>query len=89
MTTKSPELISNIPDIRGPNQNDGSPLLDIKPRIEKIDKLPPMPEMMRLAVGQLAECGLSSADLRRMTVDNPRRLLGLDRMARAAGAAEG
>ena len=51
--------------------------------------VPPMPEMMRLAVGQLAECGLSSADLRRMTVDNPRRLLGLDRMARAAGAAEG
>jgi len=38
---------------------------------------PPMPEMMRLGSGQLAECGLALADLRRMTVDNPRRLLGL------------
>ncbi|MEK7878987.1 MAG: DUF6282 family protein, partial [candidate division NC10 bacterium] len=41
--------------------------------------VPPMPEMMRMGIGQLAECDLSSADLRRMTVDNPRRLLGLDK----------
>jgi len=39
--------------------------------------VPPMPEMMRMAIGQYLECGLSTADLRRMTVDNPRRLLGL------------
>ncbi len=41
--------------------------------------VPPMPEMMRLGIGQLAECGVPIADLRRMTVDNPRRLLGLDK----------
>lgn len=41
--------------------------------------VPPMPEMMRMGIGQLAECDLSGADLRRMTVDNPRRLLGLDK----------
>ncbi len=39
--------------------------------------VPPMPEMMRFGLGQLAECGMPTADLRRMTVDNPRRLLGL------------
>ena len=39
--------------------------------------VPPMPEMMRMGMGQLAECGLSVADLRRMAVDNPRRLLSL------------
>ncbi len=43
--------------------------------------VPPMPEMMRLGIGQLAECGVPIADLRRMTVDNPRRLLGLDKKA--------
>ena len=41
--------------------------------------VPPMPEMMRLGMGQLAECGVPIADLRRMTVDNPRRLLRLDK----------
>ncbi|HEY4731922.1 MAG TPA: HDOD domain-containing protein [Gammaproteobacteria bacterium] len=63
MTTKSPELISNIPDIRGPNQNDGSPLLDIKPRIEKIDKLPPMPEMTQKIIRLSADPNASVAAL--------------------------
>lgn len=40
--------------------------------------VPPMPEMLRMGIGQLAECDLPIADLRRMTVDNPRRLLGLE-----------
>ena len=39
--------------------------------------VPPMPEMMRMGIGQLLDCGLPPADVRRMTVDNPRRLLGL------------
>lgn len=38
---------------------------------------PPMPELLRLGAGQLAECGVSHDDLRRMITDNPRRVLGI------------
>lgn len=43
--------------------------------------VPPMPEMMRFGIGQYLECGVSVAELRRMTMENPRRLLGLDTQA--------
>lgn len=63
MSIKSPEVISNMSDIRGPSQNDGSPLLDIKPRIEKIDKLPPMPEMTQKIIRLSADPNASVAAL--------------------------
>ena len=39
--------------------------------------VPPEPELMRLGIGQLLECGMSPEDVRRLTVHNPRKLLGL------------
>jgi hypothetical protein len=36
---------------------------------------PPMPELLRLGVGQLAACGLAHDELRRTVYDNPRRAL--------------
>ncbi|HVA22941.1 MAG TPA: hypothetical protein VMW62_00950 [Chloroflexota bacterium] len=40
--------------------------------------VPPEPELMRLGIGQLLECGMSPEDVRRLTVHNPRKLLGLE-----------
>jgi hypothetical protein len=37
----------------------------------------PMPDLFRMYIGTMLECGLSAADLRTMIVDNPRRLLGI------------
>lgn len=45
MSINSQEIKSKNSDVGNTGQEDGGPLLDIKPRIEKIDKLPPMPEM--------------------------------------------
>ncbi len=38
---------------------------------------PPMPELLRLGAGQLAECGIPYDGLRSMVADNPRRVLGV------------
>jgi len=45
MSIDGPEIKTKESSVGLPSQDDGAPLLDIKPRIEKIDKLPPMPEM--------------------------------------------
>jgi hypothetical protein len=38
---------------------------------------PPMPELLRMGIGQLAACGLPHDELRRTVYDNPRRVLGI------------
>ena len=60
----------NSQDIKGKpsaagvtRQQEGGPLLDIKPRIEKIDKLPPMPEMTQKIIRLSADPDASIADL--------------------------
>lgn len=42
------------------------------------DWAPPAPEMLRMGIGQLLQCGLDEAAIRALTVTNPRRLLGID-----------
>lgn len=56
MSINSPEMNIKTPD-------DGLPLLDIKPRIEKIDKLPPMPEMTQKIIRLSADPNASISAL--------------------------
>lgn len=42
------------------------------------DWAPPAPEMLRMGIGQLLQCGLGEGAIRALTVTNPRRLLGID-----------
>lgn len=42
------------------------------------DWAPPAPEMLRMGIGQLLQCGLDDGAIRALTVTNPRRLLGID-----------
>ena len=50
-------------DVGNAGQEDGGPLLDIKPRIEKIDKLPPMPEMTQKIIRLSSDPNASVAAL--------------------------
>jgi len=63
MGINSQEMNSKTSTAGVTSQEEGAPLLDIKPRIEKIDKLPPMPEMTQKIIRLSADPNASIAAL--------------------------
>jgi len=81
MSIKSPEIENKRPATGTAEPHDGAPLLDIKPRIEKIDKLPPMPEMTQKIIRLSADPNASIAALVKVVELDPSLAMQIMRYA--------